>query len=83
MEWKLPESHSIFERLILEDVFKAAMPTPRAWKGLFSREGWRDHSSLFVQKDALNQEAEQRHGIDLHLGHPGAGLQGVWYLMCC
>ena len=83
MQWKLRESHSIFERVILEGVFKAAMPTPRDSKGLFSGEGWRDHSSLFVQKDALNQEAEQRQGVDPHLGHPGAGLQGVWYHMCC
>ena len=28
----------------------------------------------------LNQEAEQLQGVDLHLNHPGAGLQGVWLL---
>ena len=83
MEWKLPESHSIFDHHFLEGVFSTALPTPRGWKGNFSREGWRDHSPLFVQKDTLNQEAEQLQGVDPHLDHPGAGLQGIWYHICC
>ena len=32
-----------------------------------------------MQKDALNQEAEQLQGVNIHLDHPGAGLQGVWH----
>ena len=36
MEWKLPESHRIFDHLIIEGVFSAALPTPRSWKGLLS-----------------------------------------------
>ena len=32
-----------------------------------------------MQKDALNCESEQLQGVNLHLKHPGAGLQGVWY----
>ena len=31
---------------------------------------------LFVQKDTLNPEAEQRQGVNLHLDHPGDGQQG-------
>ena len=79
MEWKLPESYRIFDQLILEGVFSAALSTPRGWKGLISCDGWRHHSPLFVQKDLLNPEAEQLQGVSLHLDHPGAGLQSVWY----
>ena len=37
MEWKLPESHLLFDCFFLEGVFSAALPTPRGWEGLLSR----------------------------------------------
>ena len=52
---------------------------PQGLEGTPQWEGGRDHSPLFVQKDALNQEAEQLQGVNIHLDHPGAGLQGVWH----
>ena len=79
----MPESHRIFDHLFLEGVFSAALTTPRGWKELLSGRVGGTTPALFVQKDVLNCEAEQLQGVDLHLDHPGAGLQGVWYHMCC
>ena len=79
---KIARISLIFDHLFLEGVFSAALPTPKGWKGWFSGDGWRDHSPLFVQKDALNHKAEQLQGVNLHLDHPGARLQGCLVPQC-
>ena len=56
---------------------------PQGLEGTPQWEGWKDHSPLIVQKDSLNHEAEQLQGVNLHSKNPGAGLQSVWYHMCC
>ena len=74
---KIARISLIFDHLFLEGVFSAALSTPRGWKGWFSGDGWRDHSPHpFVQKDALNRDAEQCQGVNLHHDHLGAGQQG-------
>ena len=84
MWWKLPESHRIFDHLILEGVFSTSMPTmptchARGWKGPPSGEGWRDHSPLFVQKDALNHRLSNFRVSNSVLTTQGPDCKGVWY----
>ena len=82
MEWKLPESHRIFDHLNLEVVFNPALHDPRAWTWLLSGRVRGTTPPLFVQKDALNHKAEQLQGVNLHLDHPGARLQGRLVSQC-
>lgn len=75
----MPESHRIFDHLFLEGVFSAALPTPRGWKGLLSSEGWRDLSTLFVQKDMLNRELSNVRVSTSILITQGPDCKGIWY----
>ena len=65
-----------------EGMFSTALPTPRGWKGLLSREGWRDLSPSLFAEGWLNLEAEQLQGVDIQLHHTWARLQGRLVPQC-